>query len=402
MHTKVRSFGAIALIIAAMGLAACGSDDDSSNSSSPSTTTESKDASTTTAADPDFDAVAEGEKAADKAGGSVELPKKKIGFLNIIHAIESAARAEAAFKTAGEELGWEVISCDGQGDPTKIAACADTLLNQGAEAIATNGVEAAQIKPALEKAKSDGIPFVECTSDVSPSKLFAGEYGPDEAAAGKLAADFLIKQILASDRDKTIAVHSFPTGFASKRTQALLDALKEHPEIKVVDTVDTDLADPAGSTQKAVDAELTRFPKLGAIWVAFDIAIPGAAQSVQQKYPGAGPGERPILTGFNANTASLQWMKRGVIDALSDTAFENTCWVAVDQFAEYYARDTKVAQAPDGGTFAPDYGFDYVKPQLVTKDNIPGKPASDAVDPMPQPYDAPAFFKAKWAKEFGG
>jgi ribose transport system substrate-binding protein len=390
-------FGAVALSITALALAGCGSDDDESNDSgsSGSEATASKPASS------GFDPQAEGEKAAKESGGKTELPKKTIGFLNIIRAIESADRAEKAFTAAGEALGWKVISCDGQGDPTKIAGCADTLLNQGADAIATNGVEAAQITSALRRAKSKNIPFVECTSNVSPSKLFWGIYGPDEVKSGELAAQHLIKRLSKEEGTKEIAVHSFPTGFASLRTKALKDAVKGNPDIKIVDEVDTDLADPAGSTAKAVAAELTQYPDLKAVWVAFDIAIPGAAQAIQQKLGRKEFPERPLVVGFNANTASLQWMDRGIIDALSDTAFENTCWGAVDQFAEFYARDKKPEHGSQYETIQLDYGEELTPPQLVTKDNIPDKPASDAVDPMPQPTDWPAFFKAKWAAEFG-
>jgi ABC-type sugar transport system substrate-binding protein len=394
---KVTTLGAVALGIAAIGLSACGSDDSTSDGGEAAAS--KPEASATAAAG--FDADGLGQKAAEEAGGKTELPQKTIGFLNIIHAIESAQRAENAFTEAGKALGFKVLSCDGQGDPTKIAACADTLLNQGAQAIATNGVEAAQVKSALTRANAKKIPFVECTSSVTPSTLFSGEYGPDDSAAGALAAEYVIDQLSKQDGEKTIAIHSFPTGFASLRTASLKEALKSHPDIEVVDEVSTDLADPAGSTQKAVAAELTRFPELRAIWVAFDIAVPGASQAVFEKHGRAEFPDRPLVVGFNANTASLQWMERGALDGLSDTAFEDTCWVAVDQFAEYFARGTKPAQGPGGKTFLPDYGFSYAEPQLVTKDNIPGKPASDAVDPLPQPTDVPAFFRAKWEAEFG-
>jgi ABC-type sugar transport system substrate-binding protein len=397
---NVTKLSALALGIAAIGLSACGSSKDDSSGAAAAAAAKPA-TSTTAASSSSFDAEGLGQQAAEKAGGSVALPQRTIGFLNIIHAVESAQRAEAAFTEAGRALGFKVLSCDGQGDPTKIAGCADTLLNQGAQAIATNGVEAAQIKSALARAKAKKIPVVECTSSVTPSTLFSGEYGPDDSAAGALAAKYVVDQLGQQSGDKTIAIHSFPTGFASLRTASLKAALKDHPDIKVVDEVSTDLADPAGSTQKAVAAELTQYPKLSAIWVAFDIAVPGAAQAVFEKYGRADVPKRPLVVGFNANTASLQWMKRGALDALSDTAFENTCWAAADQFAEYFARGTKPAQGPGGKTFLPDYGFAYADPQLVTKDNIPGKPASDSVDPLPQPTDAPAFFRAKWKAEFG-
>ncbi len=394
MH--VPKLGAIALGVAAIGLSACGSSD--SDSSTSSKTTEN--AAATTPAKSSVDVQALGQAAAEK-DGKATVPQKTIGFLNIIRAIESAQRAENAYTTAGKALGFKVISCDGQGDPTKIAACGETLLNQGAQAIAENGIEAAQLRTMLTRANAKKVPVIECTSTVNPSKQFAGEYSPSDEAAGKKATEYLLDQLDKQDGDKTIAVHSFPTGFASVRTQQLYDALKSHPDIKVVDKVTTDLADPAGSTQKAVKAELTRFPNLSAIWVAFDIAVPGAGQAVFEKYQRASFPKRPLVVGFNANTASLQWIKRGSIDALSDTAFEDTCWTAVDQFAQYFANGTKPVQGPGGASFLPDLGFPYAQPQVVTKDNLPGKPASDAVDPMPQPNSVPDYYRAKWKAQFG-
>ena len=53
-----------------------------------------------------------GKKAAEAAGGKVDLPKKKAGILQILGAIESAQRAENTLTEALKSVGWSTTVCD--------------------------------------------------------------------------------------------------------------------------------------------------------------------------------------------------------------------------------------------------------------------------------------------------
>ena len=127
----------VALLVCALALvaAACGDDDDSAGSADTSGQTAGGDERATIATDA-------GKAAATAAGDQVEAPQVTIGFVNIVGAVESAQRAERTFKEATDVLGWKVNSCDAQGDPTKMARCSDSLLDQNVDVLVVLGYRA--------------------------------------------------------------------------------------------------------------------------------------------------------------------------------------------------------------------------------------------------------------------
>src|SRR3954464_13354019 len=114
----------LAALVAALALvaAACGSDDSGSGSAADTTAQSGNDQRAQIATDG-------GMEAAQAAGEKVEVPKTNIGFVNILGSIESAQRAERTFREAAGVVGFNVNTCDAQGDPTKMARCADSLLD---------------------------------------------------------------------------------------------------------------------------------------------------------------------------------------------------------------------------------------------------------------------------------
>src|SRR5690349_2580748 len=102
-----------------------------------------------------------GKKAAEAAGGKVDLPKKRAGILQILGAIESTQRVENTLTEAIKSVGWTSTVCDAQGDPKKMAACGDSLLDRNVDVMFVSGVEPSLIKGQLRKAKQQHVPVVE-------------------------------------------------------------------------------------------------------------------------------------------------------------------------------------------------------------------------------------------------
>ena len=85
-------------------------------------------------------------------------------------------------------------------------------------------------------------------------------------------------------------------------------------------------------------------------------------------------------------------MRAGAIDAVSDVPYDASGWVAVDQIAEFEARETPMSPEPQ-----PDYPgigtvYDYV---VVDSSNLP--PEGEYRVPE---NDYQTFFKTKWSNEF--
>ncbi len=366
--------------------AACGSDS-SSSSSAADTTAQGGDAARAEKAKES------GLAAATAAGTPVALPATTVGFVNIVGAVESAQRAERTFKEAATVVGWKVNSCDAQGDPTKMARCADTLLDQNVDVLVVLGIEPSLIKAQLNKAKKQNVPVVEFSGQVAPDPLFAGTYYPDESKAGQVLTDYLMPKLTELSADTVpIAVTDYPVQWSTERTDTLRAAVKDQSKVKIAVEATTDAANLVEGTRKQVNDQLTANPNLKAFWFGFDSAGQAGGQAVSAKFPGKQFPDKPMVVTFHADLATVELMRGGAIDAVSDVPYDASGWVAVDQIAGFLGRDTPMSPLPQ-----PEYEgmgtiYDYV---IVDTTNLP--PAGEYRVPE---NDYQTFFTTKWKNEF--
>jgi ABC-type sugar transport system substrate-binding protein len=388
--------------VLAFGATACGSSDDSGSTSAGSGSSSSTSASSdeklgVQAGTGDRAQVAtEAAKAAAKANGSpppVPLPGKTIGIINIAGGQQSADRLAEAGVEAAKQLGWKTVECDGQGDPSKFASCADSLLNRNVDAITTVGIEPSLIASQLRDAKKKGVPVIQA-GGMTELGGYSGVFYPDNGVSAVPVAQELVKELdsIPGDGEIQVAVHDFPAGWASVRTKVFKEAIKADPRIKVVAESTTDGADLVNFTRKTVTDQLTANPEIKAFWFSYDAAAQAAAQVIIQKYKGAKFPDRPLIVSFDADKGSLELMKQGGLDVIGDTPYDASQWVGMDQLAEYFARDTPISKDPQ-----PEYpvvGSIY-DDLVVTPKNMPA--AGQIREPK---YDFPTFFTEKWNTEF--
>ncbi|MCK9250751.1 MAG: sugar ABC transporter substrate-binding protein [Solirubrobacteraceae bacterium] len=340
------------------------------------------------------EAVAAGEKAGKDAGEPVALPKgKKIGLLQVVGGIESADRLANAIRTASKEVGYEVLYCDGQGVPNKQQTCFDTLLNQGADAILSTGVDPSTVAGQLRKAKQRGVPAITVGS-VQPPGGYIANYGPDEGALGKVAAERLMEVLRdAPDKPVDLAVHSFPTPTFADRTAELEKLVKaDGAAVKISAEATTDFANVAEGTRKTVTDQLTNNPNLKAFWFAFDTAGQAAGQMIGSRFSGKAFPDRPLVVTFHGDLATNDLVRKGAIDIVGEVAYDIGVWVGFDQLLEFWARD-KPMDTADRPTYG-DLGdlYDY---RVLDKTNLP--PSGQYPAPA---FDVVSFFQTKWKTEF--
>ena len=116
---RLRVLSMAALAVLAIVAVGCGDDDNNGSESGGGGKVTGVQAGTGSRQD---EAAEAGKKAAEAAGGNVDLPKKKAGILQILGAIESAQRVENTLTEAIKSVGWTTTVCDAQGDPKKMAA----------------------------------------------------------------------------------------------------------------------------------------------------------------------------------------------------------------------------------------------------------------------------------------
>jgi ABC-type sugar transport system substrate-binding protein len=380
-------------VVAALALvaAACGSDDDNNDNSSGGGKVTGVQAGTGSRQQQAADA---GKKAAAADGGKVDLPAKKAGILQILGGIESAQRAQNTITNAIKAVGWTTTVCDAQGDPTKMAACGDSLLDRNVDVMFVIGVEPSLIKAQLKKAKNKNVPVVEFSGEVTPDPLWAGAYYPDEEEAGRVLSQSFIKKLgEGGSGTSDIAVADYPAIWAKARTDQLRNDVKNSGgKVKITANSVTDATNLVQGTQKTVTDQLTQNPDLKGYWFAFDSAGQAGGPAIESKTGGKEFPDAPWVVTFHADLGTQDLMRKGAIDEVLDVPYDAAGYVAVDQAAEFFARKTPFDKSP-----RPEYaGFQVYDYALVTKDNLPPKgqyrtPKNDFV----------TFFKTKWADEFG-
>jgi ABC-type sugar transport system substrate-binding protein len=283
--------------------------------------------------------------------------------------------------------------CDAQGDPNKMAACGDSLLDRNVDIMFVSGIEPSLIKGQLRKGKQQDVPVVEISGQVTADPLWSGTYYPDEEKAGRILADSLMKKMQEVEGTADIAVADYPATWASARTDQLEQAVKDSGgKVKIAATSVTDATNLVQGTQKTVTDQLTQNPDLKGYWFAFDSAGQAGGPAIQAKSGGKMFPDKPWVVTFHADLGTLDLMRKGAIDVVLDVPYDAAGWVAVDQAAEFFGRRKAFDKTP-----APDYGgFEVYDYALVTKDNLPPKgqyrtPKNDFV----------TFFKTKWQDEFG-
>jgi ribose transport system substrate-binding protein len=380
----------VGVCLLAFGVAACGNKDDNASGASGGVT---KGAGIRAGSGSRADvAKAAGTKAASEAGGPVSLGgPKTIGIINFLNGIESSDRLASTTKVAAQELGWKTIQCDGKGTPAQFVTCGNSLLDRKVDGIVEIAIEPSQIQSVLDKAKSQNVPVIQVGGGGVPNGDLSGNYGPDEAKAGKVLTDALFQKLNGVDKP-TIIDHDFPAGWAKTRTDQLRAALKTQSKIKLIADTTTDATNLVQFTRKTVTDQLTQHPDVKAFWMAFDTVGQVAGQVVASKYKGKTFPDRPLVATFHADLGTLDLMRKGDIDMTSEVNYDAGVWIGIDNMAEFFARQRPMMQQNQPPYPGVGDLFSY---EIIDQSNLP--PKGQYVQPK---VDVPSYFQAKWKAEF--
>lgn len=387
------------LAVIALALGGCGGESarDTSNAASDRPTASGEGEN---AADRRRRAVEAGRAAAKKTGDlakedPVSVPPKKLGILVVYANNETAIDMRDAVKAASAVLGWQTLDCDAEGNPARMATCAESLLNQNVDALVSMTTESAPIAKQLARAKAAGIPTISFGGNVTPNPLFTVQYGLDETKLSHLVNRYLIEQLEQAGDEPTIALQSFPHVYLGKQREEALRQDVAETGVEIVDMHQSDLANVADDARRATESQLTANPELDAIWVGVNFGFPHVGQVVSSRNGGKSFPERPLVVGFVDDSINLDALRKGWGDAVATHPYSPQGWIVVDQLAERFARERPFE--PDAMQRSEElYGLDFFEASLVTQDTVPPAPQR-----VPLPEDPEAFFEAKWAQEFG-
>jgi ABC-type sugar transport system substrate-binding protein len=382
-------------------LATACSSTSSSSSSSQAAASSSASSSSTSPTGPSTAELTRLAAAAAKADGPVvSVPPETIGYLRYVAADYSDGLMYNSFVQAAKVLGWKVVSCDGQGIPSVMAACMSTLIADHPDAIVNDGIPQSLIAAGLQQARAAGIPVVYTSGTLAPgsksiysgTNLYDAGYTTPDQQMGVDLANYVVKHLSSVSGTKQMIDQTFPVAeWGVVRNIGLQSVLKNYPEIKIVATTQANSANLVQGTDSTISALLSQYPKTKVVWITFDGTVSGAAQAIEAKYPGQTFPNAPMLVTFYADPQTDQLIRQGVVSAAVNVQLQACSWIAVDQLAQYFARKTPLS--PD---VRPNYsGLNFFKTQIITKANVPAGNAFPA-----PPVNYVTYFTAKWHDEF--
>ena len=215
------------------------------------------------------------------------------------------AGSEAELEKSGGELIYTGPSLDG--DIQGQIDLMENAISSDVDGIILIPVDAEALVPSVEKAEDAGIPVVVVDGPVNTDKV-TSYIATDNQAAGKLAMQTLID--LMGGEGKAVVVNAL-AGIPSNDGRGLgaEDAVKENEEIELLETLRG--ADQAAALQNTENM-LTANPDITGIFSAYDRGAIGVSQALIN----AGLDGKVHQVAFDAAADEIQYLEKGVIDAL--------------------------------------------------------------------------------------
>jgi ABC-type sugar transport system substrate-binding protein len=336
------------------------------------------------------EAKAAGEKAAAK---EVSPPSdKSIGVIQLSGESATSIQVAEAAEAIGDMFGWSVNVCDPELQESKFAECGTSILAQNPSMIISVSTNPAAFGSAVKDAEGKGIPWFNVGSASTPSPE-VNNYGIDGFELAKVLDDYMFEAMReksgGSGKLKMFAITAPTVGVSSLNSETELKKNASEAGDVELEIHNLDLANAPQDTLTSSRQTLERNPELAGMWTLCDFCLPLMAQSVQSY----GGGNEVIVGGEFSNPQSIADIRKGTVTVVSDYAWALPVWVAVDQALNEWAHNEKIVQ---GEKVFKAYPLPFMEPYLLTKENVGSSGAAPIFGP-----DYEAFFKAKWAKEYG-
>jgi ABC-type sugar transport system substrate-binding protein len=407
---KRKLYLAALLAVLTLGLSACGGDDDDGeDAAEPPAATETaaeeggEGLDEKFAGQPDRDAAAEEAreaalKDAEALGGRIDPPTgKKIAYIHLSAQAEASQRVHAGLEEIAELFGFELIVCDPNFDPQRVAQCATSLVAQNPDLVITEAADPGAAGAGLREAASRDIPWITTGAGQTPSEFVTAEYVPDEKSQTQFLDEWFfgtIQQRVGDEEATIIAFQASPVGPAVRaRDEQRKQDLAQFPNIREIVTHEIDLANAPQDVVNTTRTALEQNPGLDGIWQTCDFCVPLNAQAVDTA--GLEGEDRPVIAGIYSGPETRKRIAEGSIDGVVENNFEVMGWVAMDQALEFWARNKEFH--PDNSVFTEGYSIQMLVPWIMTKDNV----GDDFNVINNQGEDYRTYFLTKWNAEFG-
>lgn len=292
----------------------------------------------------------------DKSGDG----KTVVGFSVYDMQYEFFQKMEAGTKAAVLAKGWEYKLHDEKSDENEMVTGAQALIDQGVDVLIISPFKPSALGPIIAKAKAKGVPVI--VDDIGGGGApYDAIVISDNAGGGKLAAEFMAKQIAANgNTSKNVAsITCEPSAVYAARRNAGFKAEIEKHGFKVVSELSGNSKAEEG--YKVMKDILAKNPDVAGVFSCNDPMGVAAANAV--KDAGKNPVTGIVTVGFNADPEALTAIKAG---GLAATVAQDP--KAMGELTVKLAEQALKKEAITFGNAAEREVFNPVK--LITKENV--------------------------------
>jgi ribose transport system substrate-binding protein len=164
------------------------------------------------------------------------------------------------FDKRAAELGVKVVTLDAQVDPARQAQQIPSLVTQKVDVAIVWPVNSTAILPSLKLLKSAGIPVLNVNTQVAPAGQddIVAFTGPDDYHEAQVAAQLMVDGL--GGKGNVVILTGLPGYSVTKyRVDGFMDVIKNHPDIKVLDTQPANWSQEKAQT--LMENFITRFGK---------------------------------------------------------------------------------------------------------------------------------------------
>jgi ABC-type sugar transport system substrate-binding protein len=353
---------AAAISVAALTIAACGSDSDSADNAGTLGAVES---------------TATGNTAGTEGSGALE--PKTIGIWQSSGQAEVQQRTLAAVQAGADALGWTTQVVDGEGDPALMQQRLQALVDSDVDAIVSIFLEPAVVTPQLEAAQVAEIPVLNVGFIGTESPLVAAQYIGDQVQMATLLTERMTEDMPDGGDIGVISLAGF------MGVEQRVDYFKDSADANgftIVGEKEVTVLDLFNGTTKAGTDLLNANPDLTAFFSCCDFGAQALAPALEQA------GKDVPVYSFYAIPSVLDLVRAGnAVIVENDEA--KTGIMAIDALAAHFA---------SGADFdaSVQLGADPIQYTIVDSTNAPE--AGAQVFELP---DMLAPYLDNWSNQYG-
>lgn len=212
------------------------------------------------------------------SGTKEDGSKWKIAWCNSDESDESMAYMSKVTREMRDKYGFDLISFDAQSDPQKQTDHINNAISQGCDAVIVNPIDASALSIPMKKAKDAGLVVINCQNRVTDTSSYDCYVGPDDIAAGQLAASMMMN--LLPDGGKIVMIDGMMGSTAQiNRTAGFRGVMQNYPEYEILEEQSAQWS--TNEAMNIMESYLSKYPEIDAVFSQFDLATLAVIQSTK-------------------------------------------------------------------------------------------------------------------------